>query len=307
MRIEIMTLFLCFFFRLMCDEVVFLHHGLWAYPTDLVNVATLLREELGCECHLLACNVGMTSQGIQACGQRALSAILAITDTLPPGTLVSFFGHSLGGLILLQAINFLVAETPGYFTSRGLICQTFFAAASPLLGVNRPTEWFASRVVTWFADRMRGRTFQDLMFKNGDMEALASDSLLAQLKNFRQLILFGNTIEDAAVTPISALLLSDDPLDVPDFETLFIQLDDTKLRPWTPSQGVMGKLRARWRSLPWQRFAFKIEREWFDLVGNAHNKIVMHARRDIFKRGGPALAQIVKVWNSPQLTITPSN
>lgn len=277
----------------MSNEVVFLHHGLWGRSGDLINVATQLKEKHGCDYYLLACNVGKTSQGIVACGTRCLAAIREVTDSLAQGSRVSFFGHSLGGLILLQALKLLTDKSPDYFKDRGLICETLFLACSPLLGLTN-SVW---PIVRWAADRLEGRTFDDLLFKNDDLEQLCSDSLMTHLREFKRLILFGNVIDDPAVSASSALLLPDNVSAIPDFDTLFMELTDDA-RPCSPSEGVSGKLRVKWRKLPWLRYAFKIEREWFDFVGNAHNKIVMHARRDIFSRGTANVAQIVNVWKS---------
>ena len=277
----------------MSSEAVFLHHGLWGRSGDLINVATQLKEKHGCDYYLLSCNVGKTAQGIVSCGTRCLAAIREVTDSLAPGTLVSFFGHSLGGLILLQALKILSEESPTYFKDKGLVCETVFLACSPLLGLT-DSVW---PIVRWAAEKLEGRTFDDLLFKTDDLEQLCSEPLMDLLRGFTRLILFGNVIDDPAVSAASSLLLQDNASAIPDFDTLFIKLTDNP-RPGSPSEGIAGRIRVKWRKLPWQRYAFKIEREWFDFVGNAHNKIVMHARRDIFSRGTANVAQIVNVWKS---------
>ena len=91
--------------------VVFMQHGLWGRAVDLINLAEGLRNKYECHCLLLDNNVGKTTQGILKCGRRARDVIKDVCDNLDAGSKVSFVGHSLGGLILLQALNLILHVT----------------------------------------------------------------------------------------------------------------------------------------------------------------------------------------------------
>ena len=283
----------------MPTDVVFMHHGLWGKAIDLIHVAEGLKRQYGCTCIMLDNNVGRTTQGIVNCGKRCLNAILQVCDKLEPGSKVSFVGHSLGGLILLEALNLLVTERPTYFDDRSIICENFMPVASPLLGLTNSV----SGLITWFAGVLPGRTFDDLILKTDDLTALCTDQLFDRLRKFNRLILVGNLIDDPAVTPMSSLFLADNSEPYPEFESIVSRLPNASVGgpPSEFEEAVHVKqeeLRLKWLMLPWMRFAFRLPRQFGDFGGTAHHKIIMNPRRDLWGRGAAAVAEIVNLWHS---------
>lgn len=171
-------------------------------------------------------NAGHTEKGVKKLGTNVANYII---DLIEDGTYsfdkISFIGHSLGGLVQLYAIKYiLVTKGADYFDKHNIKPTNLISMASPLLGILNEMNF----LISWVLDiGTLGKTGRDLTLLNrlpawsdlsvGDskkrdsfkpvLETLPDDPLETFLGRFEQLVVYANAINDGIVPLRTAALL----------------------------------------------------------------------------------------------------
>ncbi|KAK6461690.1 putative serine esterase-domain-containing protein [Scheffersomyces coipomensis] len=171
-------------------------------------------------------NAGKTEKGVKKLGKNMGKYLINYIENECPFKIekVSFIGHSLGGLVQLYAIRYiLLIKGPKWFDQYGLIPHNLIFLASPLLGILNEISFFLS----WFLDLgTLGKTGRDLTlskrkFPTSSSSAETSDDLSMKpvlellpdfplhefLTRFKHLTIYANAINDGIVPLRTAALL----------------------------------------------------------------------------------------------------
>lgn len=203
-------------------HLVILTHGIFSNVTDdllyvrdqIVEHATdnvLVRGYEG--------NRGKTERGVERQGRRVGAYVLELIDSYHGRiTKLLFIGHSLGGLVQLYAIKYmLLSRGDDYFTKNNIELDNFVCLALPLLGVL--TEM--SFIILWFLDLgSLGKTGRDLTLAKkhslwgGEddttsrpfLETLPDEPLQTALRLFNHRTVYANAVNDGIV-PLRTLAI----------------------------------------------------------------------------------------------------
>ncbi|RCK56269.1 hypothetical protein Cantr_05715 [Candida viswanathii] len=171
-------------------------------------------------------NAGRTEKGVKKLGTNVANYII---DLIEEGKYtfdkISFIAHSLGGLVQLYAIKYiLLTKGVDYFEKAKIKPTNLICMASPLLGILNEMNF----LISWVLDiGTLGKTGRDLTLLNrlpawsdisiGDskkrdsfrpvLETLPDDPLEKFLGKFEQLVVYANAINDGIVPLRTSALL----------------------------------------------------------------------------------------------------
>lgn len=164
-------------------------------------------------------NRGKTERGVERQGRRVGAYVLELLDKYEGRiTKLLFIGHSLGGLVQLYAIKYiLLSRGDNFFSKRGVELDNFVCLALPLLGVL--TEM--SFIILWFLDLgSLGKTGRDLTLAKKHslwgadddtstrpfLETLPDEPLESALRLFNFRTVYANAVNDGIV-PLRTLAI----------------------------------------------------------------------------------------------------
>ena len=210
-------------------HLIIVTHGIFSNLTaDMLYLKDML--ELKVKDNILVrgykYNAGRTEKGVKKLGINVANYIVSlIEDGTYSFDRISFIGHSLGGLVQLYAIKYiLVTMGVDYFDRVKIKPCNLINMASPLLGVLNEMNF----LISWVLDiGTLGKTGRDLTLQNrfpawsdlsiGDskkrdsfkpvLETLPDDPLESFLGRFEQLVVYANAINDGIVPLRTAALL----------------------------------------------------------------------------------------------------
>lgn len=171
-------------------------------------------------------NAGRTERGVKKLGTNVANYITdLIENSLYQYDKISFIGHSLGGVVQLYAIKYiLMTKGPDYFERMRIKPVNFIGMASPFLGILNEMNF----LISWVLDMgTLGKTGRDLTLlkrlpawsdisigesKKRDsfkpvLETLPEDPLQKFLTQFEQLVVYANAMNDGIVPLRTSALL----------------------------------------------------------------------------------------------------
>ncbi|KAI3405648.2 hypothetical protein KGF56_001666 [Candida oxycetoniae] len=171
-------------------------------------------------------NAGRTEKGIRKLGINVANFIVDLVEKLPYRfDKISFIAHSLGGVVQLYAIKYiLLTRGVEFFKRLNIEPVNLISLASPFLGILNELNF----VISWFLDLgTLGKTGRDLTlskhiptWKDIDLddqkkrdtfkpvlETLPNDPLQTFLGEFKRLTVYANAINDGIVPLRTAALL----------------------------------------------------------------------------------------------------
>ncbi|KAK6201147.1 putative serine esterase-domain-containing protein [Scheffersomyces amazonensis] len=170
-------------------------------------------------------NAGKTERGVKKLGKNMGKYLIEYIEHECPYKIekISFLGHSLGGLVQLYAIRYiLLTKGITWFNDHKIQPQNLIFLASPLLGILNEISFFLS----WFLDLgTLGKTGRDLTLSkrflslkskretSDDMslkpilEILPDSPLQEFLGKFKKLTIYANAVNDGIVPLRTAALL----------------------------------------------------------------------------------------------------
>ncbi|EGW31390.1 uncharacterized protein SPAPADRAFT_51408 [Spathaspora passalidarum NRRL Y-27907] len=170
-------------------------------------------------------NAGRTERGVKRLGSNVATYIISLIETTPYKIdKISFIAHSLGGLVQLYAIKYiLIHKGADYFEKIHIQPQNLIALASPLLGILNEVSFLISWVLDIGTLGKTGRdlalskripTFGDLYMNEAKrktfkpiLETLPDDPLQIFLSKFKSLTVYANAINDGIVPLRTSALL----------------------------------------------------------------------------------------------------
>jgi len=184
---------------------VFFQHGIWGDSGDFEVCREVLARRPGIVCVPLVSNEHKTTDGVEMGGKRCANEITKHLETLPKGSQISFFCHSLGGIYVRYALRQIYQTDKHFMSSRGLKCRLLIFIASPHAGIGC-SAWYIripSRLPVF-------KTTRDMLLKSSTLVDLCDQDGIQALLMFEKRILYGNISCDEIVGPRTSLLLSDD-------------------------------------------------------------------------------------------------
>lgn len=197
-------------------HLVILTHGIFSNLTaDMLYLKETLETSVS---HRLLIkgfegNAGNTEGGVKKLGTKQGKYLIElIDDVLRQGISilkVSFIGHSLGGLVQLYAIKYILDYDPLFFVSRSIRPHNMVFMATPLLGILNEINF----VFSWFLDiGTLGKTGRDLTLARSKLRGKpVLGELPHQLHEFLHgcdnLIIYANVINDGIVPLRTSALL----------------------------------------------------------------------------------------------------
>ncbi|CAK9437959.1 uncharacterized protein LODBEIA_P23370 [Lodderomyces beijingensis] len=172
-------------------------------------------------------NAGRTEKGVRKLGTNVAEYIVDVIENSPHRfSRISFIAHSLGGLVQLYAIKYiLVTKGVDFFDKLNIEPVNFISLASPFLGIINEMN----PLIAWVFDLgALGKTGRDLTISKrlpawkdierfGEhnardsfkpvLETLPEDPLQTFLSKFKRLTLYANAINDGIVPLRTAALL----------------------------------------------------------------------------------------------------
>lgn len=266
---------------------------------DFERFVECMDNQHGLKIVLLMANSGpsQTMDGIVAAGIRCVDELTRLFETqVPPGSCVSFIGHSMGGLILRYALAHLDESVFSHYTPKFLIC-----IATPHLGVSSSESMLVRHGTWWF--RHFSQTATDLVNKSESLLQLSKSR--ESLSKFHAVVFYGNRIRDRIVSLRSALALKDithvPPASQLDGDVMTItpfcgsngvedppDLDNTAA---TIAHNINTGLQNIKRFIVDSPSGFLVEK--FD--NSAHTRIIAHAMLDRNKVGLPMVHHVLEI------------
>lgn len=169
-------------------------------------------------------NAGKTEGGVKKLGSKQGKYLITLIDNLLSQDIeiekISFIGHSLGGLVQLYSIKYMLDHEKDFFTKRHIKPHNLVFMASPLLGILNEISF----ILSWLLDLgTLGKTGRDLTLSRSKLKGRAlldelPEDLHEFMKSCSNLIIYANIINDGIV-PLrtSALLYLD-----------YVTLDDVR-------------------------------------------------------------------------------
>ncbi|KAK6455718.1 putative serine esterase-domain-containing protein [Scheffersomyces xylosifermentans] len=209
-------------------QLIWLTHGILSNLTaDMLYLKDTLEDRVNNDNILVRGfngNAGKTEKGVKKLGIAAGNALIDLIEKRKYNfDKISFIGHSLGGLVQLYTIKYILSvKGTSYFEQHGIEPINLISLASPFLGILSEMSF----LIAWFLDLgTLGKTGRDLTLSktipsllslNADedksafkplLETLPDDPLQTFLGKFKHLTLYANAVNDGIVPLRTSALL----------------------------------------------------------------------------------------------------
>lgn len=150
--------------------------------------------------HSSSANTGKTKDGVAEGGYRLAAEVTEVIKARPNLRMISFVGHSLGGLYARYAVAALYREKDS--TIGGLKPGAYVSSCSPHIGLRRFTLSFAPSALHPLSGILIGQTGVDLFLrdKNPLLATMSTDPVfLSPLSSFERRRAYANLSGDFLV------------------------------------------------------------------------------------------------------------
>jgi len=203
------------------SHLVILVHGLHGSASNLENIKKLLSEKhnsIYCFCCISNDGFLKTHDGIDVAGKRIANEVIQLISDMEKENLrvnmVSFIGHSLGGLICRYAIGILFERE----IFKNCIPMNFITLATPHVGSRRTPRGILNPLISWFTTTFLSNTGNQLMLEDCEkgipvlLEMSQKDRCFYKgLSQFKNLILYSNIHNDFQVPFSTSSILERNP------------------------------------------------------------------------------------------------